>query len=96
MQFTIEVKFDIMILFVGVLVITKGMVLTKAYWKPTHTGLYLSFEYLYQPQVKRVVQNLHTELLHIQYANKQDMFNLVYVCVYVYIHTRAHPRTCSV
>jgi hypothetical protein len=40
-QFAIEVKSDIVILFVSVLVIRKGIVLTMACRKPTHTGFYL-------------------------------------------------------
>lgn len=48
--------------FVDVLVIRKGVALSKVYWKPTHTGLYFSFEYLYVSHVKRVVHNLYAEV----------------------------------
>jgi len=47
---------------VDVLVIRKGDALSKIYWKPTQTGLYLSFEYLYESHVKRFVHNLHSEV----------------------------------
>jgi hypothetical protein len=51
-----------MISFVDVLVIRRGVTLNKVYRNPTHTSLYLSFEYLYESHVKRVVHNLHSDV----------------------------------
>jgi hypothetical protein len=51
-----------MIPFVDALVFRKGAALSKVYRKPTHTGLDLSLEYLYESSAQRVLRNLHSEV----------------------------------
>jgi hypothetical protein len=63
-----------MISFVDALVIRKGDALSKVYRKPIHTGLDLSFEYMYESPVQNVVLNLYSEVY--AHASKEDMFSL--------------------